>query len=339
ISAAWSITPMRRPTSWSFWRARTLSEHRHDGTALACVRQSAGATHSGMFVAWALLSGLGSVLHTVEFVEDLEGLKARSVTPGTFFLEACDGKFKDEDLNEEGNAFARTYFKFEGDAFFRSRRLMLDTGAAFTERVRHLIAGQASCRLNVSRDMHQEHVDRRLKLRRCEALREHHERNQKRGIGLPIDQMKCDLVRHKRPQFARERDAKFVVGGAGRVNRLERLPHRVPVGRQWRRIGIQAQGSAPGGLLPKQPRDVHVNLGGQDTVRHGLHSLGHRLHELTVKCPDLFQELLPRQTEHPLLRRPSGHALEQLLPVVPFDMHEGRVRPHGEVHGGRQMGG
>ncbi|MBO9689158.1 MAG: hypothetical protein J7598_21350 [Mitsuaria chitosanitabida] len=70
-----------------------------------------------MFVAWALLSGLGSVLHTVEFVEDLEGLKARSVTPGTFFLEASDGKFTDEDLNEEGNAFARTYFKFEGDGF------------------------------------------------------------------------------------------------------------------------------------------------------------------------------------------------------------------------------
>jgi len=77
----------------------------------------AGATHTGMFVAWALLSGLGGELHTVECPEDLETLLARGLTPGAFFLKFCDGKFTDEDLSEEGNAFAKHYFKFEGDGF------------------------------------------------------------------------------------------------------------------------------------------------------------------------------------------------------------------------------
>ena len=32
---------------------------------------------------------------------------------GSFFLQACDGKFTDEDLNDEGNAFVPTYFDFQ----------------------------------------------------------------------------------------------------------------------------------------------------------------------------------------------------------------------------------
>jgi hypothetical protein len=77
----------------------------------------AGATHTGMFVAWALLSGLGGNIHTVECPEDLKTLQARAMTPGKFFLKFCDGKFTDEDLSGEGNAFAKHYFKFEGDGF------------------------------------------------------------------------------------------------------------------------------------------------------------------------------------------------------------------------------
>ncbi len=78
---------------------------------------AAGATHTGMFVAWALLSGLGGEIHVSEFPGDLEKLRSRSVTPGQFFLEACDGKFTDEDLNDEGNAFAQAYFEFDGGAY------------------------------------------------------------------------------------------------------------------------------------------------------------------------------------------------------------------------------
>lgn len=35
------------------------------------------------------------------------------MTPGAFFLRLCAGKFTDEDLNDEGNAFAATYFDLQ----------------------------------------------------------------------------------------------------------------------------------------------------------------------------------------------------------------------------------
>jgi hypothetical protein len=75
--------------------------------------EAAGATHTGMFVAWALLSGLSGSIHIEDFPDHIPKLTNRSATPATFFLEACDGKFTDEDLSEEGNRFAGDYFEFE----------------------------------------------------------------------------------------------------------------------------------------------------------------------------------------------------------------------------------
>jgi hypothetical protein len=48
-----------------------------------------------------------------DFPESIPILKERSLTPGAFFLKFCDGKFTDEDLNDEGNAFAEHYFDLE----------------------------------------------------------------------------------------------------------------------------------------------------------------------------------------------------------------------------------
>lgn len=73
----------------------------------------AGATHIGMFVAWALLNGLPGEVHTDEFPEDLKRLKSREITPGQFLITACDEKFTDEDLNDEGNAFTQAYFDLQ----------------------------------------------------------------------------------------------------------------------------------------------------------------------------------------------------------------------------------
>ena len=88
----------------------------------------AGATHTGMFVAWALLAGLAGELHSDEFPEDVEKLRSRSVTPGQFFLEACDGKFTDEDLNDDGNAFAQEYFDFDRGAYMKDYDRLLANG-------------------------------------------------------------------------------------------------------------------------------------------------------------------------------------------------------------------
>ena len=72
--------------------------------------EEAAATHIGMFVAWAMLNGFAGSIHTDDFPGMLATLKGRELTPGAWFLQACDGKFTDEDLNDEGNAFTRSYY-------------------------------------------------------------------------------------------------------------------------------------------------------------------------------------------------------------------------------------
>ena len=81
-----------------------------------------GAIHTGMFVAWGLLSGLAGEIHEPQLIEQL---KRRSNTPGQFFLDDCDGKFTDEDLNDEGNAFAAAYFDFETGEYLKDYEQIL----------------------------------------------------------------------------------------------------------------------------------------------------------------------------------------------------------------------
>jgi hypothetical protein len=78
--------------------------------------EPAGATHIGMFVAWCVLNGMAGVLHVHEFPDGLAALQERRSTPGQFILDACDEKFTDEDLNDEGNAFARAYYTASDDS-------------------------------------------------------------------------------------------------------------------------------------------------------------------------------------------------------------------------------
>lgn len=40
----------------------------------------------------------------------LEQLRQRTITPDQFLIRACDEKFTDEDLSDQGNAFAEFYF-------------------------------------------------------------------------------------------------------------------------------------------------------------------------------------------------------------------------------------
>lgn len=70
----------------------------------------AGATHIGMFVAWALLNGIGGEIHLEDNPEALEKLRQRTIKPGQYFISQCDEKFTDEDLSERGNAFAKAYY-------------------------------------------------------------------------------------------------------------------------------------------------------------------------------------------------------------------------------------
>ena len=70
----------------------------------------AAATHIGMFLAWCVLNGLAGDIHANDLAEDLEKLRTRTLTPGKWFINACDAKFFDEDVTAEGNAFIASYY-------------------------------------------------------------------------------------------------------------------------------------------------------------------------------------------------------------------------------------
>jgi hypothetical protein len=69
----------------------------------------AAATHIGMFLAWAINSGLGGEEMLEDFADDVEALGMLSITPGAF-ARMLDGRITAEELSEDGNAFARAYY-------------------------------------------------------------------------------------------------------------------------------------------------------------------------------------------------------------------------------------
>ena len=91
----------------------------------------AGATHIGMFVAWAMFNGLAGMIHTDDFPDDLAKLRNREVSPGAWFIGACDEKFTDEDLNEEGNAFAHAYYANDAGLLTGAATYLADYETAF----------------------------------------------------------------------------------------------------------------------------------------------------------------------------------------------------------------
>jgi hypothetical protein len=91
----------------------------------------AAATHTGMFLAWALLEGLGG---DVFDAADHERLKKRAVTPGQFFLDS-DGKLVDEMLSDEGNRFTQAYFDMEKGQYLYDYDRVLCAGVDTAYRV------------------------------------------------------------------------------------------------------------------------------------------------------------------------------------------------------------
>ncbi len=83
-------------------------------------------THAGMYLAWALLSGLAGEFFIDDFPEDLKKLKDRSVTPGRFFLECCDGKLFAEELSDVGNRFTAEYYDMESGQFLADYEAAMD---------------------------------------------------------------------------------------------------------------------------------------------------------------------------------------------------------------------
>ncbi len=88
-----------------------------EGDFPADLPEENAGTHIGMFLAWVILRGLEGEFHQRESAEALEQLRKREITGRDFLFNMCDGKFWDEDLSEEGNAFAKFYYDGKGTYF------------------------------------------------------------------------------------------------------------------------------------------------------------------------------------------------------------------------------
>ena len=73
-------------------------------------------THIGIFFAWIIMNHLESDFHKEESSELLEKVRSRRMTGREFVFAACGERLTDEDMNEEGNAFARYYYESKDDA-------------------------------------------------------------------------------------------------------------------------------------------------------------------------------------------------------------------------------
>ena len=72
-----------------------------------------GGTHIALFLKWCFLRGWAGDLHTDEAPEAVTHVVEGRLSATEFLFDYCDGKFTDEDLNDEGNSFAIKYY---GDA-------------------------------------------------------------------------------------------------------------------------------------------------------------------------------------------------------------------------------
>ena len=72
----------------------------------------AADTHIGMYLAWAMLTGLSrDADEMTDWAPELARLEAREVTGADLLSELCDGKLTDEDFNAEGNLFTAAYYE------------------------------------------------------------------------------------------------------------------------------------------------------------------------------------------------------------------------------------
>lgn len=70
-----------------------------------------GGTHIGMFLAWAINNNLEGEVHQQVSQESLKAIRNKEITGREFLKIESDERFWEDDLNEEGNAFANFYYE------------------------------------------------------------------------------------------------------------------------------------------------------------------------------------------------------------------------------------
>ena len=75
-----------------------------------------GGTHIGMYLNWIIENDLIDTLYLEDSIQGVEEVKSKKITGREFLFEYCDGKFKEDHLNEEGLKFTQFYYLAPHDA-------------------------------------------------------------------------------------------------------------------------------------------------------------------------------------------------------------------------------
>jgi hypothetical protein len=86
----------------------------HGGTFPAGKPYEHGGTHIGLFLRWCFEKGWAGQLHMDDEPDHVAEVIHGNMSGTDFLFKYCDGKFIDEDLNSEGNAFAAQYYGDDG---------------------------------------------------------------------------------------------------------------------------------------------------------------------------------------------------------------------------------
>ena len=70
-----------------------------------------GGTHIGIFLAWAILHDMLSDELRADAGDDVTAVRERRMTGRTFLFRHLDGVLSADDLNADGNAFAKHYYR------------------------------------------------------------------------------------------------------------------------------------------------------------------------------------------------------------------------------------
>ena len=83
----------------------------HGGDFPAGLPPEHGATHIGMYLAWAIKRGFVGSVHLENSPAAVDAVRAGTKSGRQFLMEQCDEKFWPEDLDDEGNRFTASYYE------------------------------------------------------------------------------------------------------------------------------------------------------------------------------------------------------------------------------------
>ena len=91
----------------------------YGGTFPADLPDAAAATHIGMFLYWAVTRDKIGAELLADADDELAAVRGGDVTGAAFVMSVLDGKLLDDDLDDDGNAFALAYYEeHSGDSAF-----------------------------------------------------------------------------------------------------------------------------------------------------------------------------------------------------------------------------